>query len=114
MSRLTRPTRCLPPTKPPGAPRQRDRFGGFREVRDEVEPAVGAFPLAELRRCGEAPRVIRRGEDAQDWEPCVSERSDRWPDSSLATTARASARSLGTPTRERATRVSRRRDTDAS
>src|SRR5829696_1107577 len=49
MSRLTRPTRCLPPTKPPGAPRQRDRFGGS-EVREEVEPVVGASSPTGLPR----------------------------------------------------------------
>jgi hypothetical protein len=42
---------------------------------------------------------------------CVPERSHRRPDSFLATTARVSARPVGTPTRDPALRLSRERDT---
>src|SRR4029453_10497471 len=54
MSRLTRLTRCLPPTKPPGAPLQRDRVGGLPRG-------------SERSRAGSRPRSLR-GLGVDSWQ----------------------------------------------
>src|SRR6188768_2165087 len=60
MSRLTRPIRCLPPTKPPGGPRQRDRFGGLPRGSGRSRIVLGTDDPVPRLALVSGPRFVSR------------------------------------------------------